>query len=68
MSRKSGSSGGGIVCGGVLQIVFIVLKLTHLINWSWWWVMSPTLITVAFLVTVAFIVCAVAALIVLKSD
>lgn len=25
----------------VLAIVFIVLKLTGLIDWSWWWVLSP---------------------------
>lgn len=24
-----------------LLIVFIVLKLTNNINWSWWWVLSP---------------------------
>ena len=23
------------------QIVFVVLKLTGVIDWSWWWVMSP---------------------------
>lgn len=22
-------------------IVFLVLKLTNVINWSWWWVTSP---------------------------
>lgn len=27
---------------GVLQIVLIVLKLTGLITWSWWWVLAPT--------------------------
>lgn len=27
-----------------LLIVFIVLKLTNNINWSWWWVLSPFLI------------------------
>lgn len=36
---KSSSSGMGIF--GVLGIVFIVLKLTGLISWSWWWVLSP---------------------------
>ena len=25
----------------VLLIVFIVLKLCKVINWSWWWVLSP---------------------------
>ena len=28
-------------------IVFIVLKLTGIINWSWWWVLSPLWITAA---------------------
>ena len=26
---------------GVLTLVFIVLKLTHVIAWSWLWVLSP---------------------------
>lgn len=39
-SKKTASSGGlGLV--GVLQIVFIVLKLCGLITWSWLWVLSP---------------------------
>ena len=25
----------------VLAIVFITLKLTHYIDWSWWWVTAP---------------------------
>lgn len=40
MSKESSSSGGiGFV--GLLTIVFIVLKLTNYIDWSWWWVFSP---------------------------
>jgi hypothetical protein len=42
MSDKgSSTSSGGIGFSGVLTIVFIVLKLTHVIDWSWWWVLSP---------------------------
>jgi hypothetical protein len=26
---------------GLLTIVFIILKLTEVIMWSWWWVLSP---------------------------
>lgn len=26
---------------GLLGIVFIVLKLCHVIEWSWWWVLAP---------------------------
>lgn len=25
----------------LLTLVFIVLKLCKVINWSWWWVLSP---------------------------
>jgi hypothetical protein len=30
-----------------LLIVFIVLKLTEVIAWSWWWVLAPLWIPVA---------------------
>lgn len=30
-----------ISLGGVLAIVFIILKLTHVVSWSWLWVLSP---------------------------
>lgn len=39
MSEQTKSSGVGI--GTVLFVVFLVLKLTHNIDWSWWWVTSP---------------------------
>jgi hypothetical protein len=26
---------------GWLTLVFIILKLTGYIDWSWWWVLSP---------------------------
>ena len=31
----------------LLTVMFIVLKLTNLIAWSWWWVFSPIWIPVA---------------------
>lgn len=43
MSKNSTSS-GGIGFAGLLTIVFITLKLTKYIDWSWWWVLSPVLI------------------------
>lgn len=33
------SRGIGVV--GVTFIVFLILKLTNVIHWSWWWVTSP---------------------------
>lgn len=26
---------------GVLFVVFLVLKLTKVITWSWWWITAP---------------------------
>lgn len=40
---------------GVLTITFIVLKLTGVIGWSWWWVLSPTWIPIAFWLSVMLI-------------
>jgi hypothetical protein len=31
----------GISFGGLLFIVLLVLKLTHYIDWSWWWITAP---------------------------
>lgn len=31
----------GLNLGEVILVVFIILKLTKVINWSWWWVLSP---------------------------
>lgn len=39
MSSSSSSSSGGIGFVGLLTIVFITLKLTKVIDWSWWWVL-----------------------------
>lgn len=35
-----------------LQVVFVVLKLAGLVDWSWWFVMSPTLAGVGIFVGV----------------
>lgn len=40
---------------GILGIVFIALKLTGHIAWSWWWVLAPFWIPLA-LVAVIFVV------------
>ena len=46
MSEESKSSGLGI--SAVLQIVFLVLKLTRLIDWSWWLVLVPLWVDIGF--------------------
>lgn len=35
------SSGSGIGVAGLLGVVFVTLKLTGVIDWSWWYVTMP---------------------------
>ena len=57
----SNSNTGGIGFAGLLAIVFITLKLTGYIAWSWWWVLSPLWIPLAFVVTILLLVSIVGA-------
>jgi hypothetical protein len=43
---KNSNSSNGVGFFGLLTIVFIVLKLLKVINWSWFWVLSPTIISI----------------------
>lgn len=43
---------GGIGFSGLLTIVFIVLKLCGVIDWSWVWVFSPMWISAALCVAI----------------
>jgi hypothetical protein len=38
----------------LLTLLFIGLKLTGYITWSWWWVMSPLLISFGFVMAIFF--------------
>lgn len=38
---KDRSSSSGIGVTGLLGVLFVGLKLTHFIDWSWWWVLAP---------------------------
>lgn len=55
MSNESTKSGNGIGFGTVLFIVFLVLKLTNVIDWSWWWVTAPIWIPVAVLALIGVV-------------
>ena len=51
MSEEKEQSGGiGFV--GLLTILFIGLKLTNYIAWSWWWVLSPVWIPPALVLVI----------------
>jgi hypothetical protein len=66
-TSTSSSSSSGIGFCGLLTVLFIGLKLGHVINWSWWWVLCPMWIGVAFWVSVLLFILVVA-LVVSASD
>ena len=53
MDKNTGSSGVGL--STVLTIIFVVLKLVGVIDWSWWWVLSPTLISTGLCVIILIV-------------
>jgi membrane protein YdbS with pleckstrin-like domain len=59
MSKSSSTTtSGGIGLSGAVFIVFLVLKLTGHINWSWWWITAPlwgSLAIVIMVLLVAFV-------------
>lgn len=48
---KSEATGGGVSFCGMLTILFIGLKLGKVIDWSWWWVVSPMWIPLAIMLS-----------------
>ena len=44
----------GIGLGGILFVVFLILKLTGYIDWSWWWVTAP--LWIPFAIAMIFLV------------
>ena len=49
-TRKKRSKGMGLV--STLVTLFIILKLTKVISWSWLWVFSPIWITIIIAIVV----------------
>jgi hypothetical protein len=64
MGNNSSSSSSGIgfsglltvAFSGLLTVAFIVLKLCGVINWSWWWVLSPIWISMLLILLILLIV------------
>ena len=52
------STTSGVSFLGLLTIAFIVLKLTHVIDWSWWWVLSPILIPIGIVIVILVVMAA----------
>lgn len=55
-NSSSSSTGGGIGFVGLLTIVFVAAKLTHYLDWSWWWVFSPIWISWGIVLVILLII------------
>ena len=49
---KNNESSHGQGYADILLIVFIVLKLCGVIDWSWWWVLSPLWISLGIVILI----------------
>jgi hypothetical protein len=45
----------GIGFPSLLTIVFIVLKLTNVISWGWFWVLFPAILSAAIIIGIAVV-------------
>jgi uncharacterized membrane protein len=48
----------GVSFTSLLLILFIGLRLTEHINWSWWWVLSPLWIPMGFAMLIVAVILA----------
>ena len=64
MSDKSSTS-GGIGFAGLLNIVFITLKLCGVIGWSWWWVLAPLWMSAGLVIAILLLIGAIALIVTL---
>jgi len=66
MSSSNSSSSSGAGCFSVLtimlQVLFIGLKLTGYITWTWFWVMSPLIVYCLFSLAVVLLIILIAVL------
>lgn len=59
---KATASSGGVGFLGLLTIVFIALKLTGYITWSWIWVLAPLWMIPVFIILIIALVIGIAVL------
>ena len=49
------SNSGCLSLATILFLIFLVLKLTNYIDWSWWWVTSPLWISAILVILIVSI-------------
>ena len=63
MSEKKSVNTSDISFINLLTVLFIGLKLTGHIDWSWWWVLSPLWIGLVVIVMLAIIITIIEAMV-----
>lgn len=53
LENESNGSNGAL---SILLIAFVILKLCHVIDWSWWWVLSPLWIPFILLIIIIILI------------
>lgn len=56
MSEKRIVISSGITFPMLLFLVFLVLKLTNVITWSWWWITAPLWVPSAIVISIFLII------------
>ncbi len=59
MKREDAQTASGLSLPVVVFVVFLTLRLTGVISWSWWWVTSPLWIVAAIIVAITILYVAV---------
>jgi len=54
--EKKWKAGKGLIFSGYLTMVFLLLRIFGVIDWSWWWVASPILITTVLWILVLAVI------------
>jgi hypothetical protein len=49
---SNNNTNGGLGLTTIVFLVFLILKLTDNIDWSWWWVFSPFWIPVVLVISI----------------
>lgn len=55
MATRKEATTSSVSFPALLGLAFIILKLTHHIDWSWWWVLSPFWLPLAIMFVIAFV-------------
>lgn len=59
MKREDAQTSSGLSLPVVVFVVFLILRLSGVISWSWWWVTSPLWIVAAIIVAITILYVAV---------